>query len=134
MLVTDVTLTPLPMTLTKRDLVIRISEETGLIQQQVLTVVQKTLDYIAEALAKGDKVELRNFGVFEVKVRKARIGRNPNAPATDVPIPERSVVKFKPGKEMRGEVIKIPPRVAPKAPPSQTNQPNPPNQPTQSAN
>lgn len=105
------------MTLTKRDLVIRISEETGLIQQQVLTVVQKTLDYISEALAKGDKVELRNFGVFEVKVRKARIGRNPNAPATDVPIPERSVVKFKPGKEMRGEVIKIPPKAAAKSPP-----------------
>src|SRR6266849_1973407 len=97
------------MTLTKRDLVVRISEETGLIQQQVLDVVQKTLDYIAEALAKGDKVELRNFGVFEVKIRKARIGRNPNAPATDVPIPQRSVVKFKPGKEMRTEVIKLPP-------------------------
>ena len=79
------------MTLTKRDLVIRISNETGLIQQQVLDVLQKTLDYIAEALAKGDKVELRNFGVFEVKVRKARIGRNPNAPETDVPIPERAV-------------------------------------------
>ena len=109
------------MTLTKRDLVIRISEETGLIQQQVLTVVQKTLDYIAEALAKGDKVELRNFGVFEVKVRKARIGRNPNSPATDVPIPERSVVKFKPGKEMRGEVIKIPPRTSP--PPQLPTQP-----------
>jgi nucleoid DNA-binding protein len=110
------------MTLTKRDLVIRISEETGLIQQQVLDVVQKTLDYIAEALAKGEKVELRNFGVFEVKVRKARIGRNPNAPATDVPIPERSVVKFKPGKEMRAEVIKIPP--PPKTPgqPSQATQ------------
>jgi DNA-binding protein HU-beta/integration host factor subunit alpha len=59
-------------------------------------------------LAKGDKVELRNFGVFEVKVRRARIGRNPNAPETDVPIPERSVVKFKPGKEMRAEVLKIP--------------------------
>src|SRR5436189_2509024 len=95
------------MTLTKRDLVIRISNETGLIQQQVLDVLQKTLDYIAEALAKGDKVELRNFGVFEVKVRKARIGRNPNAPETDVPIPERAVVKFKPGKEMREEVIKL---------------------------
>src|SRR5947207_8587976 len=104
------------MTLTKRDLVIRISNETGLIQQQVLDVLQKTLDYIAEALAKGDKVELRNFGVFEVKVRKARIGRNPNAPETDVPIPERSVVKFKPGKEMRGEVIKIPPKNPPPAP------------------
>jgi nucleoid DNA-binding protein len=97
------------MTLTKRDLVTRISEETGLIQQQVLEVVQKTLDYIAEALARGDKVELRNFGVFEVKVRKARIGRNPNAPETDVPIPQRSVVKFKPGKQMRAEVFKIHP-------------------------
>jgi len=97
------------MTLTKRDLVIRISNETGLVQQQVLEVVQKTLDYIAESLAKGDKVELRNFGVFEVKVRKARIGRNPNKPETDVPIPERSVVKFKPGKEMRADVFKLPP-------------------------
>jgi nucleoid DNA-binding protein len=106
------------MTLTKRDLVTRISNETGLVQQQVLDVVQKTLDYIAEALAKGDKVELRNFGVFEVKVRKARIGRNPNAPETDVPIPERSVVKFKPGKEMRAEVLKIGPRPASQTPPS----------------
>ena len=98
------------MTLTKRDLVIRISNETGLIQQQVLDVLQKTLDYIAEALAKGDKVELRNFGVFEVKVRKARIGRNPNAPETDVPIPERAVVKFKPGKEMRADVLRLSPK------------------------
>ncbi|HMP82448.1 MAG TPA: HU family DNA-binding protein [Verrucomicrobiota bacterium] len=97
------------MTLTKRDLVIRISEETGLVQQQVLDVVQKTLDYIAEALAKGDKVELRNFGVFEVKIRKARVGRNPNAPEHDVPIPERAVVKFKPGKEMRADVIRLSP-------------------------
>src|SRR5438046_9169510 len=98
------------MTLTKRDLGIRISNETGIIQQQVVDVLQKTLDYIAEALAKGDKVELRNFGVFEVKVRKARIGRNPNAPETDVPIPERAVVKFKPGKEMRAEVAKLAPK------------------------
>ena len=111
------------MTLTKRDLVIRISEESGLVQQQVLDVVQKTLDYIAQALAKGDKVELRNFGVFEVKVRKARIGRNPNAPATDVPIPERSVVKFKPGKEMRAEVLKLQTQVpAQPQPPSATSQ------------
>jgi nucleoid DNA-binding protein len=97
------------MTLTKRDLVSRISEETKLGQQEVLAVVQKTLDHISEALAKGDKVELRNFGVFEVKVRKARIGRNPNSPETDVPIPQRSVVKFKPGKEMRAEVVKLSP-------------------------
>jgi nucleoid DNA-binding protein len=95
--------------MTKRDLVIRISNETGLVQQQVLDVIQKTLDYISAALATGKKVELRNFGVFEVKVRKARVGRNPNAPETDVPIPQRAVVKFKPGKEMRETVIKLTP-------------------------
>ena len=105
------------MTLTKRDLVIRISEETGLVQQQVLDVVQKTLDYIAEALAKRDKVELRNFGVFEVKIRKARVGRNPNAPEKDVPIPERAVVKFKPGKEMRADVFKLSPNGSSPTPP-----------------
>jgi len=98
------------MTLTKRDLVVRISEETELVQQQVFEVVQKTLDYISEALAKGEKVELRNFGVFEVKVRKARVGRNPNAPETDVTIPQRAMVKFKAGKEMRAAVLKLSPK------------------------
>jgi nucleoid DNA-binding protein len=99
------------MTLTKRDLVIRISNETGLGQQQVFGVVQKTLNYITETLAKGDKVELRKFGVFEVKVRKARVGRNPNKPKIDVPIPARSTVKFKAGKEMRADVLKLSPKV-----------------------
>jgi len=98
--------------MTKRDLVLRISNETNFSQQEVLEVVQKTLNYITEALAKEDTVELRNFGVFEVKVRKARIGRNPNAPAHDVPIPPRAVVKFKAGKEMREAVIKLSPPLA----------------------
>jgi len=98
------------MTLTKRDIVVRISEETGMIQSQVFEVVQKTLDQIAEALAKGDKVELRNFGIFDVKIRKARVGRNPNRPETDVPIPARAMVKFKAGKEMRAEVLKLTPK------------------------
>jgi nucleoid DNA-binding protein len=96
--------------MTKRDLVVRISEETGLVQQHVLDVVQKTLDYISNAVTQGQKVELRNFGVFEVKIRKARVGRNPNAPAADVPIPPRAVVKFKPGKEMREAVLKLTPQ------------------------
>ncbi|HEV7926170.1 MAG TPA: HU family DNA-binding protein [Verrucomicrobiae bacterium] len=96
--------------MTKRDLVVLISEETGLVQQQVLDVVQKTLDHVCDALADGRNVELRNFGVFEVKVRKARIGRNPNRPETDVPIPRRAVVKFKPGKEMREAVLKLSPQ------------------------
>ena len=107
-------------TLTKRDLVVRISNETGLVQQDVLGVVQKTLDYISEALTKGDKVELRNFGVFEVKIRRARVGRNPNAPANDVRIPPRAVVKFKPGKEMREAVL----RLTPQGPPPQAVPPS----------
>jgi nucleoid DNA-binding protein len=98
------------MTLTKRDMVVRISAETGLIQTQVQDVMQKTLDLISESLAKGDKVELRNFGIFEVKIRKARIGRNPNAPETDVPIPARAMVKFKAGKVMAAEVLKLTPK------------------------
>lgn len=93
--------------MTKRDLVIRISEETGLAQQQVYDVVQKTLDHLTEALARRETIELRNFGVFEVRIRKARIGRNPNAPATDVPIPPRAIVKFKAGKEMREAVSRL---------------------------
>ena len=97
------------MTLTKRDLVMRIADDTGISQQDVLKVVQKTLDLLSETLASGQKIELRNFGVFEVKTRKARVGRNPNNPGTDVPIPERSVVKFKPGKEMRAAVFRLPP-------------------------
>jgi nucleoid DNA-binding protein len=98
------------MTLTKRDIVVRIAEETGLIQTQVFEVVQKTLDQISESLSKGDKVELRNFGVFDVKIRKARVGRNPNKPEVDVPIPARAMVKFKAGKEMRAEVLKLTPK------------------------
>ena len=95
--------------MTKRDLVVRISNETGLIQQDVLAVVQRILDYISEAVARGETVELRNFGVFEVKVRKARVGRNPNKPEKDVRIPPRAVVKFKPGKEMKEAVIQLTP-------------------------
>ena len=95
--------------MTKRGLVVRIADETGLVQQEVLTLVQRTLDHIAEAIARGEKVELRNFGIFEVKVRKPRIGRNPRKPAKDVPIPARAVVKFKAGRELDREVFKLSP-------------------------
>jgi DNA-binding protein HU-beta/integration host factor subunit alpha len=106
------------MTVTKRDLVLRISEITKFKQQMVQQVIQMTLDNIAGALARGEKVELRNFGVFEIRARKARIGRNPQEPGKDVPIPTRAVVKFKPGKELRGEVRKLPPPVKPPPKPS----------------
>ena len=86
--------------MTKRDLVVKIARETGFIQNDVAEVVQKTLDYIAEDLIAGNTIELRNFGVFEIKVRKSRKGRNPNQPKNEVIIPERAVVKFRAGKEL----------------------------------
>jgi len=93
--------------MTKRDLVVTVSGETGILQKQVLQVVQRTLDYISESVAKDSTVELRGFGVFEVKTRKARVGRNPKKPGIDVPIPACAIVKFKPGKEMREAMIKL---------------------------
>ena len=100
------------MTLTKRDLVSRISEDKGLVQQQVLDIVQATFEHITKALAKGEKVELRNFGIFEVRVRKARLGRNPGDPGTKVPIPARCAVRFKAGREMRLAVRALAPEQA----------------------
>jgi nucleoid DNA-binding protein len=91
--------------LTKRDLVIQISKETGLVQQEVFDVIQKTLDSITDALANGRDVELRNFGVFEVRLTKSRVGRNPHKPEHDVVIPARATVKFKSGKIMRQRVL-----------------------------
>lgn len=89
--------------LTKRDIVLRIYEESGLdvAQKDVKEIVQQTLDTIGEAICEGRNVELRNFGVFQIQVRKARVGRNPNRPETDVMIPTRAVIKFKAGKEMK---------------------------------
>ena len=79
-------------TATKRDLVVKISNETGMTQQQVFDVIQKTLDTITQTLAAGDEVVLRNFGSFQVKETKQKIGRNPNKPGTDVVIPPRAVI------------------------------------------
>ena len=104
--------------MTKRDLVVTISQDTHMIQEQVLDVIQRTLDLISQAVSRGETVELRNFGVFEVKIRKARVGRNPNRPENDVPIPARAIVKFKPGKEMREAVLKLTPSEGPSGPQS----------------
>lgn len=91
-------------TLTKRDLVIQIANETGLVQSTVFDVIQRTLDHMTDALARGDAIELRNFGVLEVRLTKPRVGRNPNRPGSSFVIPARATVKFKPGKIMRQRV------------------------------
>lgn len=93
--------------LTKRDLVLKISQETGLNQRDVFNVIQKTLDHITDALSTARNVELRNFGVFEVVLRKAKPGRNPKKPNINVPIPARAMVKFSSGKIMRHRVLEL---------------------------
>ena len=91
--------------MTKKDIVMKIAEETHLKQIDVKLVVQKTLDHIIDSLVSGKTVELRNFGVFKVKTRKPRIGRNPKT-GVSVAIPERRVVTFKSGMIMRKKVVK----------------------------
>ena len=93
--------------LTKREIVLQIYEKTGFPQKEVQTTVQMTLDIVMNALADGRNVELRNFGVLEVQVREARVGRNPNKPETEVIIPQRAVVKFKSGKILKAKLKKL---------------------------
>ena len=93
--------------LTKREIVLEIYRKSGFPQKQIVDTVQQTLDIIQKALADGRNVELRNFGVLEVQVRKQRIGRNPNKPDSAVVIPERAVVKFKSGKVLKQQLKKI---------------------------
>jgi len=91
--------------MTKRELVIEVAKKLGFTQNDVAQVIQCTLDTITEALAQGKRLEIRNFGVFEVKTRDARIGRNPRT-GEEVPIPEKRVATFKPGKEIKEMVEK----------------------------
>ena len=89
--------------MTKKDIVRTISEEVGLTQQQTKKIVQRTFDSIIDALVKDGRIELRNFGVFEVKPRAARRARNPRT-GDEVIVPEKHVVTFKPGKHMEARV------------------------------
>lgn len=91
------------MAVTKKDIVLKIAEETKIKQIDVKYVVQKTLDKITEHLAAGQTVELRNFGIFKVKSRRGRLGRNPRT-GQEVPVPPKKVVVFKPGLIMKRDV------------------------------
>jgi nucleoid DNA-binding protein len=89
--------------MTKKDIILKVADDTNLKQTDVKQVVQKTFDYMVAALVRGEKIELRNFGVFKVKERKSRTGRNPRTGQV-VPVPPRKVVVFKPGLEMKHQV------------------------------
>jgi len=99
---------------TKKEIVKTISEEIGLTQLKTKEIVQKTFDAIVETLVEDRRIELRNFGVFEVKKRAARKARNPRT-GDRVDVPEKFVVTFKPGKEMEEKVRQLEEREAAKA-------------------
>lgn len=92
--------------MTKKEIVRTISEEIGLTQLKTKEIVQKTFDAIVEALVEERRIELRNFGVFEVKRRAPRKARNPRT-GDKVNVPEKYVVTFKPGKEMEQRVREL---------------------------
>lgn len=89
--------------MTKKDIILKISDETGIKQVEVKRVVQKAFDFIVDALVRGEKVELRNFGIFKIKERKPKIGRNPKT-GIIVPVPSRRAVVFKMGLELKKKV------------------------------
>jgi integration host factor subunit beta len=91
---------------TKKEIVRMISEEMGLTQLQTKDIVQRTLDEITRTLVAEGRIELRNFGVFEIKRHAPRKARNPRT-GEKVDIPAKNVVTFKPGKEMEEQVRKI---------------------------
>ncbi|MBC8352956.1 MAG: integration host factor subunit beta [Planctomycetes bacterium] len=92
--------------MTKKEIVKTISEEIGMTQLKTKEIVQKTFDAIVETLVDEGRIELRNFGVFEVKKRAARKARNPRT-GQRVDVPEKYVVTFKPGKEMEEKVRQL---------------------------
>lgn len=97
--------------MTKKEIVKTISDEIGLTQLKTKEIVQKTFDAIVETLVEERRIELRNFGVFEVKKRAARKARNPRT-GDKVYVPEKFVVTFKPGKEMEERVRELERRAA----------------------
>ena len=91
------------MAVTKRDIVLQDANETGIKQIYVKKVIQHALDGITASLVKGETVELRNFGIFKVKSRKGRTGRNPRT-GQEVPVPPKKVAIFKPGLLMKRDI------------------------------
>ena len=92
--------------MTKKEIVKSISQEVGLPKSKTGEIVQKTFDAIIDTLVNEGRIELRNFGIFEVKKRAARPGRNPRT-GDELVVPERYVVNFKPGKIMEERVKRL---------------------------
>ncbi len=99
--------------MTKKEIVRAIAHQTGLPPQDIKKIVQETFDSIIETLVEEGRLELRKFGVFQVKARSARKARNPRS-GQEVEVPQRFVVTFKPGLIMQQKVASIDPEKAAK--------------------
>ena len=94
-------------TITKREIVSDLSDQTGLTQSDTSLLVDSFIEMVGRNLEKGHSVTFRTFGTFEICVAKAKIGRNPNKPGSEVRIPERCVVRFKPGRDLKNRVASL---------------------------
>jgi nucleoid DNA-binding protein len=92
--------------MTKADIVDNIASRTGLTKKEVAEAVDGFLHTISEGLAKGEHFEIRGFGTFKVKERKARMARNPRT-GEPVPVPERKVPVFKVSRELKKVVANL---------------------------
>jgi len=93
-------------TITKKKLIQVISQDRGVHPNDVRNVIQSFLDKMTDYLAQGDRLEFRDFGVFEIVERKQKIGRNPKNAGVAIVIPARAAVKFTAGKKMRKRIEK----------------------------
>ncbi len=92
--------------LTRREIVSLVHESVPELDRKIVEkLVQKTFFHLGTAFCEGRKVELRNFGVFDLQIRQERVGRNPHHPEKDLLIPRRATIKFKPGKEIRQKLM-----------------------------
>ena len=94
--------------ITKRDLVVELSNKSGFTQAEVEDLIEGFIELVSKSLADGNDITLRGFGTLEVKIAKAKIGRNPNHPGSEVNIPDRCIVRFKPGRDLKDRVSKLP--------------------------
>lgn len=95
-------------TVTKKDIVNRLSDKLGITQAQSTAAFENIIEIISSALMEGNDIALRTFGTFELRLTKGKLGRNPTRPEIEVEIPPRHVIRFKPGREMKQRVAALP--------------------------
>ncbi len=95
-------------TVTKHDLVVRISDKVGITQREASEVIEQLMLEITDSLTHGNDVVFRNFGTFHPAINKAKVGRNPKRPEVEIEIPARKVVRFKSGKALKEQIASAP--------------------------